>query len=77
MTNINSGQLAFLPSGLTLIQFSPKESADTPTKWMKISKPAHVLVVGEQDDTPYCLVLYNGEKWSVPKNKVYPFQEAP
>ena len=73
--NINTGDLAFLPSDLTLLQFSTDNSFTSPQRWVRTSKPAHVLFLGEQNDTPYCLVLYNGETWSVPRHEIYPIGE--
>ena len=71
MHDVVSGDLAFLPSDLTLLQFSPDKPSKAPQKWTRVLKPTHVLVLEDNKDTPYYLVLYNGERWSAPRSKVY------
>tara|TARA_R100000008_G_C3580345_1_gene168071 strand:+ start:544 stop:780 length:237 start_codon:yes stop_codon:yes gene_type:complete len=74
--NINVGQLVFLPSDLTLLQFSKDIKAEAPRRWIRVDKPTHVLVVNDDPETPYYSILYNGEKWSVPRHLIYPMKET-
>lgn len=76
MDKIVRGEMAFLPSDLTLLQFSSDMLQQTPQRWVRVSKPTHVLVVENEKNTPYCMVLYNGERWSVPRSEIYPIKEV-
>lgn len=75
MNKVTSGDLAFLPSDLTLLQFADVTDK-VPQKWTRLSSTAHVLVLEDKKDSPYCTILYNGERWSVPKSKVYPIEKG-
>jgi len=69
---LKEGQLAFLPSDLTLLQFATSDPDATVQKFYKTLTPSHVHVVEYKKETPYCVVLYNGERWSALKTDVYP-----
>ncbi len=79
--SLKKGQLAFLPSDLTLLQFDKASSNGTTgygapvQKFCKTSSPSHVLVIECKTETPYCVVLYNGEFWSALKTDVYPTEK--
>ncbi len=83
MNNILSeGELAFLPSDLILLQFVKSEDGPArPTninpavqRYHRILSPAHALVVECKKETPYCVVLYNGERWMATKKDIYPLE---
>ena len=82
MKKLNEGQLVFLPSDLVLVQFnegSPslqRASNINPAvrKFHKIVNPAHALFVEYKKETPYCVVLYNGEQWLATKKDIYPLE---
>ena len=78
MKRLNKGQLVFLPSDSTLLQFTEdtKPSYDTSTvkKFHNLSKPAHVLFMGYEKETPFCVVLYNGERWLATRKDIYPLE---
>jgi hypothetical protein len=68
---MNSGDLAWLPSNTALVSFEKEgDSNSGVTGWCYPKEPAHVLVLGEIDDT-YFQIVYRGQKWAVPKNRVY------
>jgi len=75
MTKFKSGDMVFLPSDLTLIKTSDNGTSQMIPKMLhKTDTPVHALIVEIDEDGPYCSILYNGERWSVPKNSVYPVQ---
>ena len=69
---LKEGQLAFLPSDLTLLQFTTSDPNAAVQKFCKTQVPSHVLVIEYKKETPYCVVLYNGERWAALKTDVYP-----
>ena len=78
---LKEGQLAFLPSDLTLLQFAKTDSSDAikhgapVQRFCKTSSPSHALIIECKTETPYCIVLYNGEFWSAPKTDIYPTEK--
>ena len=73
MNKVTIGDMAFLPSDLTLLQFSDLTDK-VPHKWTRLSKTAHVLVLDDKKDSPYYTILYDGERWAVPKSEIYPIK---
>ena len=80
---LNEGQLVFLPSDSVLLQFSerayskPRQSSNinpAVQKFHKIASPTHVLFLEYEEETPYCVVLYNGERWLATKKDIYPLE---
>ena len=81
MEDIKSGELAFLPSDITLLKYKPAsvDSMTTPVdKWVRTNRPCHVLVV---ESSPrglkpgmYTEILYEGERWMARKQDLYPIR---
>jgi len=71
MNNPGKGELAFLPSDITLLKFKSDNSSPV-DRWVKTDKPCHVLVVDKHDDNTYTKVLYDGECWMARKQDLYP-----
>jgi len=81
MEGIKSGELAFLPSDITLLKYkigSADRMGSPVDKWVRTSRPCHVLVV---ESAPpglrggiYTEVLYEGEKWMARKIDLYPIR---
>jgi hypothetical protein len=73
------GDLVFVPSGLTLLQFADTSAEDTSSASVKnftrTVVPSPVIIVENEAQSPYCSILYNGERWYVPKREVYPITE--
>ena len=46
---MKKGDLVFLPSDLTLLQFDEKigEESEAPCDWTRTDEPSHALLVGE------------------------------
>jgi hypothetical protein len=69
------GDLAWLPSATSLLQFSNENDPESGVTCFCYPKvPAHVLVLGEITDT-YYKIEYRGGKWAVPKHYLYELQE--
>ena len=70
MPSFVKGDLVFVPSQVTLLQFesSPYHRGDAPNKWIKTEKPS--LAVVEADLDPYCKILYKGQYWFVNENSI-------
>tara|TARA_Y100000296_G_C5113620_1_gene226485 strand:+ start:67 stop:327 length:261 start_codon:yes stop_codon:yes gene_type:complete len=70
------GDLVFVPSDLTLLQFADKlvENLLTPSvkNFTRTKIPSPVIIVENETESPYCSILYNGERWHVPKIDIYP-----
>jgi hypothetical protein len=70
------GDLVFVPSGLTLLQFADKAAEDASSASVKnftrTVTPSPVIIVENETQSPYCSILYNGERWYVPRREVYP-----
>lgn len=68
---MKKGDLAWLPSATSLLQFAEENNPDSGVKCFCNPKvPAHVLVLGEVADI-YYKVGYRGGVWHVPKNYLY------
>ena len=63
------GDLAFVPSGLTLLQFAEEKSVK---KFVTTKAPSSVIIVENEAHSPYCSILYDGERWYVPRIDIYP-----
>ena len=73
---MKKGDLAWLPSSTSLLQFAEEGNPDSGVKLFCYPKvPTHVLVLGEITDT-YYKIEYRGGKWAVPKHYLYELQEA-
>ena len=87
MSDIKKGELAFLPSDITLLKYKTYNSiqlrnieSGSVDKWTRTNRPCHVLVV---EPSPrgfkagmYTEVLYEGEKWMARKQDLYPARVA-
>jgi|10_taG_2_1085330.scaffolds.fasta_scaffold00608_21 hypothetical protein len=66
MSNFKKGDLVFIPSNVTLLQFDhalPSSHA-APNKWYKTKKPGHAVKIEyEKSWGPYCKILYGGQYW--------------
>ena len=80
---LNEGQLVFLPSDSVLLQFGerafskprqPSGIYPAVQRFHKIVSPTHVLFLEYEEETPYCVVLYNGERWLATKKDIYPLE---
>ena len=70
------GDLAWLPSATSLLQFQNEDDPESGVKLFCNPKvPTHVLVLGEIKDI-YYKVNYRGGVWAVPKHYLYIAQEA-
>ena len=72
---MKKGDLVFLPSDLTLLQFDEKvgEESKAPCDWTRTDEPSHALLVGEDQFKEYYFqVFYKGQVWLAPKNSIYP-----
>jgi len=68
---MKKGDLAWLPSATSLIQFAVDDNPDSGVKCFCNPKvPTHVLVLGEIDNV-YYKVGYRGSAWFVPKHCLY------
>jgi hypothetical protein len=75
-TKMKKGDLAWLPSATSLIQFQSEDDPESGVKYFCNPKvPTHVLVLGEIKDV-YYKVNYRGSVWAVPKHYLYIAQEA-
>jgi len=63
------GDLVFVPSGLTLLQFAEEKSVK---KFVTTKAPSSVIIVENETHSPYCSILYGGERWFVPRIDIYP-----
>ena len=75
-----SGDLVFVPSGLTLLQFTDIPAGNwrprSVKKFIRTETPSSVIIVENEAQSPYCSILYNGERWYVPRREVYPITES-
>ena len=69
--NIKKGALVHLPMGVKLYQLS---DSHIPVRYKTISKPISVLLMDEKNHG-FCTVLYEGERWRVPAEDLYPMGE--
>jgi len=73
---MKKGDLAWLPSATSLLQFAKEDDPESGVKLFCNPKvPTHVLVLGEIKDV-YYKVNYRGSVWAVPKHYLYIAQEA-
>ena len=73
MFNFSKGDLVFIPSQVTLVQFNHDSYSrdEAPNKWFRTEKPSHALAVGyEKDWEPYCKILYKGQYWFVNEKNI-------
>ena len=74
--SFEKGDLAFLPSDLMLLQFvEAKYSPSAIKNFIKTEAPSHAIIVENETHSPYCTVLYNGERWWVPRQEIYPVED--
>ena len=71
MTQLENGDLVYLPSDLTLIQVSDGQV----THWLRTENPTHALLVAKDASDQYHKILYRGECWQVPKHNVHSTKE--
>jgi hypothetical protein len=72
---MKKGDLAWLPSATSLLQFNNENDPESGVTCFCYPKaPTHVLVLGEIADT-YYKIGYRGGKWAVPKHYLYEIQE--
>ena len=73
---MKKGDLAWLPSATSLLQFAVEDNPDSGVKQFCNPKvPTHVLILGEIAGT-YYKIEYRGGKWAVPKHYLYELREA-
>ena len=80
MNRAEKGEMAFLPSEITLLKFKcNRANIDTPvSKWVKTKSPTHVLVI---EPSPagwsgvYTEILYQGESWMARQIDLYPVRD--
>jgi len=72
---MKKGDLAWLPSATSLLQFSNENDPESGVTCFCYPKaPMHVLVLGEISDV-YYKIEYRGGKWAVPKHYLYEIKE--
>ena len=68
---MKKGDLAWLPSSTSLLQFAEEDNPDSGVKQFCNPKvPTHVLILGEVGGV-YYKVGYRGGVWNVPKHYLY------
>ena len=67
MNRYVKGALVYIPAGAKLYKLS---SGGAVERYKTMSKPTNVLFIGKRE--PYHDILYEGERWSVPVDDVYP-----
>ena len=65
---MNKGDLVWIPSEVSLIKFNNLKDK-TVIKFKLLETPKHAVLIGEE--SVYYEILYEGEKWYVPKREVY------
>ena len=68
MNDVNSGDLIYIPSEVTLYRLDPKMNSSI-SDFIRLKKPKNLLVTDINEKT-YEVYFKNG-KWLVDKNKVY------
>lgn len=64
------GDLAWLPSDITLIKFDQYE--ESVNEWCRTKIPTHVVILNDDNkESPYHEVIYRGEKWVARKLDLY------
>ncbi len=75
-SKMKKGDLAWLPSATSLLQFAEEDNPESGVKMFCNPKaPTHVLILGEIENV-YYKVSYRGSTWAVPKRYLYAAQEA-
>lgn len=73
MTDYLKGALVYLPAGIRLYQFQDEGEGGAVDRYRDIAKPTSVLLVEESArHSPYCSIIYGGEKWAVLQREIYP-----
>ena len=73
---MKKGDLAWLPSATSLLQFAVEDNPDSGVSCFCNPKvPTHGLILGEIAGT-YYKIEYRGGKWAVPKHYLYELREA-
>ena len=70
-SHLEDGDLAFLPSDITLIKLKKGKASGTVQSWVKTKNPCHVLVVNTEVDN-YVEILYDGSRWLARPIDIYP-----
>jgi len=65
------GDLIFIPSDVTLLQFAGAERELVPNRWTKTKKPSHALFAKENEFGQYYKILYEGQYWFVERENIY------
>jgi hypothetical protein len=65
---MRAGDLAWLPTGVALLKFDGKSG--TIQEWCYPKSPKYVFISGDTSEI-YYEILYNGEKWAIPKHELY------
>jgi hypothetical protein len=68
MSKINSGDLIYIPSEVTLYRVDPRAKAAV-SDFVRLKKPKNLLVTRINEKTYE--VYFEDKKWLVDKNKVY------
>lgn len=68
MSEINSGDLIYIPSEVTLYRVDPRANAAV-SDFIRLKKPKNLLVTQINEKTYE--VYFEDKKWLVDKNKVY------
>ena len=69
---MNKGDLVWIPSDITLLQFRTEEASSVDlavNRWLKVKEPSNVLLVEKGDI--YYKVFHEGERWHARKIDVY------
>ena len=69
---MDKGDLVWIPSDITLLQFRPESGATTGQavdRWLTVKKPSNVLLAEKGDI--YYKVFHEGEWWHARKSDVY------
>ena len=71
MTTMEKGDLCYIPQNVTLID----EYDGVPTDFVKTIKPQTAVYL-KKDSENWIKVFFQGSEWYVPREEVYPLQEA-
>lgn len=71
MTELENGDLVYLPADLTLVQVRDGQVKH----WVRTVNPVHALLVVKDASEQYHKILYKGECWHVPKHNVHTTKE--
>jgi len=75
---MKKGDLAYIPSEVTLRQFDRGKRKQTPylRRYFKTEVPASVVVLGTGESSGNYQVLFRGETWMVEKKNLYPITRS-